>query len=631
MAYQMETAKTNNAGIQVLNFFKRFLAHRHLPAMLALGAVIVMLPALKTGLMADDLMQRAIELRPSQLPPRMHETGNPADSGSFSTVLFDLFGLNRNQQSLAAMKNYGTLPWWVPDDFRLSLCRPVAAFTHWIDYRIFPDSPALMHAHNIAWFAAVVFLAAVVYRKLMGPGAAAGLAALLFLLDGFTYFPVMFVANRGFIMALFFGLLCLYEHHQWRSIKSTFALTLSALFLALSVFAEEGGAQTFAFILAYALVLEQGSWRQKLLTVLPSFLVLVLWRIGYVLAGYGLFHLGGFYIDPLNQPFQFARELLPRLMLVLGGQLTSVPPEILFIVKPSLRPAVIALYGVFVVAALVIFWPWVRRDKMAAFWLAVMVFAAVPEASLVPVSKNFGFIAIGAYGLIASFMAALLARRLPEQRPYRILAWTACVLLLLVHVPAAIAGRIATAKTASQIIAQVNQPLPDWPGIENQNVIVLNCPVPVVSGYLPGYRAYYHQQLPRTIRMLAPGCTSLNVRRTDDKTLVIRSEGPNLFSCDDAGPIHAAYFFNACNFLLCPPACKKGGRQQLGNLTVEVKESDAAGLPSCVAFQFDTPLDSPDFKWIWFDWRTFSAQPFQMPAIGQSVTLSGPAKIAANQ
>jgi hypothetical protein len=358
--------------------------------------------------------------------------------------------------------------------------------------------------------------------------------------------------------------------------------------------------------------------------------VLVLWRTFYVLAGYGLFHVGDFYIDPLNQPFQFAPELLPRMMQLLGGQLTGVPPEILFVVKPSLHPAVIALYGLFVVAALIVFLPWVRRDKMAAFWFAVMLLAAVPESSLVPISKNFGFIAIGAFGFIASFIAGLIAQptRLPEQRAYRILAWTACVLLLLVHVPGQIAGRIVTAKAASIVFAQINQPPRDWPNIENQNVIAINCPVPLLSGYVPGYKAYYHQPLPRTVRMLTPGCTSLNVQRADDKTLVIRSQGPDLFSCDDVGPAHAAYLFSTSNLLLCTPHCKKGDRYELGNLTVEVLESNAAELPSCVAFRFDTSLDSLDFRWIWFDWRTFSAQPFKMPAIGQSVILSGPAKIA---
>jgi hypothetical protein len=51
---------------------------------------------------------------------------------------------------------------------------------------------------------------------------------------------------------------------------------------------------------------------------------------------------------------------------------------------------------------------------------------------------------------------------------------------------------------------------------------------------------------------------------------------------------------------------------------------DASDLPSRVAFHFDTSLDSPDFHWFWFNWRTSSSESFKMPAIGQSVTLSGP-------
>ena len=69
-------------------------------------------------------------------------------------------------------------------------------------------------------------------------------------------------------------------------------MVLSALFLALSLFAEEGGASTFAFILAYALVLEPGSFRNRALTVLPSVLVIIVWRIIYTLSGYGVAHVG---------------------------------------------------------------------------------------------------------------------------------------------------------------------------------------------------------------------------------------------------------------------------------------------------------------------------------------------------
>ena len=616
----------NRAGTRVLDFLKRFLAHRYLPVVLAIGAIVFMLPALKLGLIADDLPQRAVELRPDQLPPRMQETGNPPDSGRFSTVLFDLFGFSRNPQCMALMKNYGTLPWWTPDDLRLSLCRPVTALTHWLDYRLFPDSPALMHAHNIAWFAAVVFLLTIIYRKLMGTTWVAGLAALLFLLDGNTYFPVAFVANRGFMLSLLFGLLCLYEHHQWRSTKSRSGMVLSAWFLALSLFAEESGASTFAFILAYALVLEPGSFRNRALTILPSVLVIVVWRIIYMLSGYGLNHVG-IYIDPAHEPLHFMRALIPRDMIILGSQLTGVPPEILFPVKPSLYPVIIALYGVFAVAALMIFLPWVRRDKIAAFWFAAMILAAIPEAVLLPLSKNFGFIAVGAYGLIASFVAGALTRpsRLPEWPGYRILAWTACVLLILVHGPGAAAKRVAVVKAAAAGFAWASRVPPDWPNAENETVIVVNHFMPLESYYVPAYRAYYHQSLPKSLRVLVPGFTGFDVQRTDDKTLVIQSRGSNIFSCDDVGSIHIAYPLSAFNNLLgIESKYKTGDRYQLKGLTVEILELDSSDLPSRVAFHFDTSLDSPDFRWLWFDWPTASTEPFKIPAIGQSLTLSGP-------
>jgi hypothetical protein len=525
----------NQTGTRLLNLSKKFLSHRHLPVILAIGAIIVMLPALKIGLVADDLPQRVIALQPDQLPPQIQETGAPAKSGSLPTVLRDFF-FNMDPPSLAAAKHYGMLPWWTPDDLKLGLWRPVTAFTHWLDYRLFPDWPAVMHAENIAWFAGVVFLLAMIYRKLIGAGWVAGLAALMFLLDGNTYFPVAFVANRGFIMALFFGLMCLYEHHQWRAAKSRSGLWLSVLFMALALFANEGGVSTFAFILAYALVLETGSLRSRGLTILPSVLVIVLWRIIYQLSGFGVFHIGA-YIDPSAEPLQFAREIIPRALILLAGQLPFLSPEALGAVNPSLLPKVAAFYCLLTVALLLVFLPWVRRDKMAAFWFAVMLFAVIPAATVMPVSKNLGFVAVGAYGLIASFVAGVVTRRLPASLGYRLLAWATCILLLVMHLPGAIAGRALALNIAPRtfkalsILSDVGNP----PGMENKNVIVVNVPCCLGMAYAPAYKVYHHQPLPKSIRTLVLGCTSFAVGRLDDQTLVIESKAPDIFSCDEVG------------------------------------------------------------------------------------------------
>ena len=145
----------------------------------------------------------------------------------------------------------------------------------------------------------------------------------------------------------------------------------------------------------------------------------------------------------------FVQVAALELMTLLGGQIASVAPDLLFAIKPSLHPLVIVLYGVFVVAALAVFLPWVRRDKIAAFWLAVALLAAIPAATVEPLSKNFGFVAIGVYGSIASFIAALVARPgpLPERLACRVPAWIACGLLLLMHGPVPIVGRVLTAQS----------------------------------------------------------------------------------------------------------------------------------------------------------------------------------------
>ena len=119
-------------------------------------------------------------------------------------------------------------------------------------------------------------------------------------------------------------------------------------------------------------------------------------------------------------------------------------------------------------------------------------------------------------------------------------------------------------------------------------MIVVNSPCPLASAYVPSYKAYYHQPLPKTLRALVPGCTSFDVQRTDDKTLVIQSKAPDIFSCDDVGPVHVAYALQVlatCSW--ADPRCKKGDRYDLDGLTVEVLESDAVGFafPRCFPVQ----------------------------------------------
>jgi hypothetical protein len=622
------------------------LGHRRLPLALALAAVVLMLPALHTGLLLDDLVQRVMQFPPGELPPRLMDTGFvPKDSGQLGTVLCNLFGFPRAQEAAARARDYGILAWWVPDGLKAALWRPLTAFTHWLDYRLYPNAPVLMHAHNIAWYALAVYLAATLYRKLetCSPGtnleerssdpstrpktqssfSVAGLAATLFLLDKNTYFPVMFVANRGFIIALVFGLLCLDAHHRWRTTRSRRHLWRSTLWLLLSLLANEGGASTLAFLAAYALVLEPGDWRSRLRSLLPSLAVILVWRIVYVSFGFGVRMIGG-YIDPGYEPLLFLQNLPSRVNTLLGGQLTGLPPEIIVPLNAEWQTGFTLFFAGFNLLCAVAFLPILRRDRVTRFWAVAALLALVPAATVAPLSKNMAFVAVGAFGAVASFLAHFGRKAILG--PRQGIAWCLAVWLVVAHIPGALAGRIVMAE-ANPLIPKV---IARWCGFENlpeigeKDVLVINNPSQLSTLAAPFYRAYHGQPLPKTMRILVPGSIRVEVRRVDESTLVLKTSQADLFDCPAVGPIHVCYVFKMANdFLGGGKIWKPGDRITREGFAVEVLEVSQRGMPSAVTFHFDRPLESEGRVWLFFDWRSNHYAPLVLPRSGNTIEIEG--------
>ena len=75
--------------------------------------------------------------------------------------------------------------------------RPLTAATHWADYQLWPDHPALMHLQNAAWFCALVAALFGLYRRILGPGWIAALAALLYAVKAQFFGPVAWIACRN--------------------------------------------------------------------------------------------------------------------------------------------------------------------------------------------------------------------------------------------------------------------------------------------------------------------------------------------------------------------------------------------------------------------------------------------------
>jgi hypothetical protein len=610
-----------------------------------------MVPALKVGLFGDDLVQRLAQFKETDLPPHIAETGFvPPNSGELSSVVNHLFTYLGRPDSIARARDYGIAPWWIPSSWGAALWRPLTAFTHWVDYRLFPDMPALMHAHNILWYAAAVFLAAICYRRiseslavpsgpalqttassaekstLANPALAAGLAAFLFLLDKDNYGPVAYVANRGFIIALVFGLGCLYAHDRWRTLHSKRFMLLSALCLLLSLLANEGGASTIAFLLAYALVIESGRRQARVASLIPAATVMLLWRITYTGWGFGVRSFVG-YIDPGYTPLRFFKNLFPRINGLLGGQLTGIPPEIDFGLSPQMRIVLASVFAGFSLVCAAVFLPVLRRNKLARFWGTVMLLALVPAATVVPLSKNLGFVAVGAFGLIAAFLCHFAVREHRSALPLslRTLSWAVASWLVVAHVVGAIAARSGLA-AISPYIPEGWEQLCAFRDTEigDRDVIIVNDPAesPVV---VPFDRAYRGQPLPKSLRTLAPGLSGLVVSRPDASTLVLTSIGADLFDCPPLGPLHVAYALKLGNdFLFGGRVWCVGDRVVSKGFVAQVLELSSEGIPRSVAFHFEQSLDSDNMVWLYFDWRRSAHLPFILPKTGETAELLGP-------
>ncbi len=615
-------------GNKFLFYVKKTLEYKYLPIILAIAAVIFMLPSLKLGLLMDDMLQRIPQLEPSQIPSRLYETGLvPKEPGKLSTVLFETFGWLRDKDLWKTGKDYGSLPWWMSDKVKCSLWRPFTAFTHWLDYRLYPDSPALMHAHNIAWFAAVILLVTIIYRRIIGAIWVAGLAAVMYLLDTNMYFPVSFIANRGFIISLCFGLLCLYTFHKWRTIGSGTSAILSVLFMIFSILSNEAGVSTFTFVLAYAIVLDKTPLPSRVLSLLPSVFVIIIWRVVYNFLGYGVSGLGA-YLDPGHEPLRFLCHLPGYITAVISGQLSGLWPDMMCLVNQHLFNIILIFYITFVVIAIVIFIPVIRKDTIARFWFAVMTFAAIPVAA-VPAGKNFGFVAVGAYGLIAAFAAGLFTKQnwVPKNIVSKSVVWLFCVILLIVHLPLAAAARFAAPKSTPLFLGTMGNlaNLGALPDAEDKNVVIVNAPCQLSLCEAPAYRVYYGQNLPKSLRALAMGTAALEVTRSNERTLVIKSKQDNIFDCDQRSPLHFSHLFAVMNHLFVGDEIFNNSHKFIvKGLIVEVLASDSKGLPKELAFVFGVPLEDATLRWLQFNWYTGSYEPFQIPQIGQKVLIPGP-------
>lgn len=590
--------------------FQTILTVRWLPVLVTCLALVLAWGALSTGLQFDDYVHCVKILHPDMLP----DIQNPI------TELFDFADGNSQKNEYKIKK--GLFPWWTFAELKISFFRPLAALTHLLDYHYLPASRELadvqksskmMHIHSLVWFAAMVFAAALLYRRIITPLWIAGLAGLLFAIDDAHGIPAAWLANRNGLMAAAFGFSALYFHDRWRRDAWKGGAFIAPLLLLLSLFSAEAGIAVCGYLLSYELFLVSGNWKKKAVGLLPYFLLAVLWFKIYNTLGCGTYG-SGLYIDPGRTPLVFLKHLFERLPVLLFGQ-WSVPDALFYgyLPKPQAYIALILIYIALGFITLFLL-PVIKHNTVARFWTLGMLLSLFPISATVPSDRLLIFTGLGAMGLLALSLASWFEKKrwLPASRIWRVLAAILAVELILVHLiwsPFAFTRKIQSMKnyTEKTIEAPVSK-LAKFTPFSKKTLIFINPPVPFAVAFIPFFCEKYMLPVPEKVYILASGFSPhITIERRDDASLIMTPENGFIVNDydrlyrDTEHPMHV------------------GQKVEMENMQAEVLSLTADDRPLRVRFTFSHPLGHESL--IFLAWENDEFVPFKLPEKGKEVSL----------
>jgi hypothetical protein len=582
----------------------RWLERPRAATQVVLLSLLLCTPALGTGLVADDYFHalvlrgvRTIEAIPTDpMALFVWASGDPAQAH--------------------AMMEVGMTGWWTDPEMVMAYFRPFSVATHHLDYRLWPDTPWLMHLHSLAWFGFGLLLLGRLYASTLSAPLVSFvpvLALLLYGVDDAHGLVVSWVANRNALCALALGALVLLLHDRGRRHGDVRAGRAAKLALAAALLAGESALAVTGYLFAYALFLDPAPRKLALRGLLPYAAVAAAWAIVYRGLGFGA-RGSGLVVDPGSEPVRYLGLALVRVPVLLAAELgfpPSDPWEAYVAIRPWL-PAVmlgVALLQIGVFAWLLL--PALRAHAAARFFALGSVLSLLPVASQFPHDRLLTFAGVGAAPVLALALAPLLqAARdgaLDAGRLRRAGLWGLFVVHLLIA-PLWLPLRVRAPLDLARMIATADESIDDSPAIRDKTVILVNPPADPYAGLLPTLRAAEGRPMPRALRWLATGASEVRVTRVDDRSLRVRP---------------------AAGFLSLPsermqrnPARRMpvGHEVRYSDTTIRVTAITADGRPAEILARFDAPLEDARFVFLaWSPDKRFV--PFALPAVGQSRTL----------
>jgi hypothetical protein len=556
---------------------------------LVLVAGAVNLPSLSLGFYGDDYAHRHFILT--------HLRGQ-ADHFPW----WDMFDARLPAGAAASESGIlvAPLPWWAAPDYTFRLLRPLSTATHYLDYILWPESSWGMHLHNVVLLCAAVMVAGALYWHLLPSRLAAWLALLLFALDGENAIGAGWIAGRNTIHTTLFSLLTLLAYARWRYLAPIFLLCAHA--------SSEGAVVTWAYLIAFAICLDERRWKTRLLNLLPLAVITTGWIVLSAALGYEV-RGSGSYVDPRVDLLSFLRILASRFPQLVQLQL-GISYDYSRTLAPT-RPGL--LFGpavVYVAVLLVSACIYGKSSRLVRFFALSWLGALVPQCAVGSFDRLLPLSSFAAHGLVVAVLTEVVASvRVRPNAFYR----STLTLLVLGAVwfggPIALAIPRADAAYGEWYESSIMRATASLPTRHlGSRIIALNFPDFLRSALIDLYRRERFPPGPRRLDfvMISPGRVSFTRLSRDELEL-------------DAG----AYVLIDPSTELVRRASDRfhvGQQFSLSGIDLEVKQITSDGRPSRLVIRGQN-LDANGVLWVQWSAQQQRFVRFVLPPPGSTGEL----------
>lgn len=582
-------------------------------------------PTLHNGFVSDDYVFAA-----------MLEGTYPAPRAALDLFTF----ADGSHSDNARLTSYGALPWWTVSGLRLAMMRPLSSALVVLDRALFGNDAFAYHVHSMVWWVLLMGAVAALLRALF-PAPVACLSIVMFALEEGHTLPLGWLANRGAMVAMVFGVLGVLAHVRARQRGSLAGHALSFGCFSVALLSGEWAFPLLGYVLAYELVGRTDALRVRLLALLPSAAPGFVFLLARAHLRYGALK-SGVYIDPITEPATFFIAACQRIPVFFADLFFSVPanwwglgtpwrdrvlgwqlfsPQT-WLRLPSWHFWHVVLGGFAMVATYVTLRAGLRdraADERAQIrWMLVgALLSLVPMVASFPTSRLVLPAAVAASAAAALIVLRGVTRFRELWPTARVRACAALsVAAVVCHFQVWEAGHTSYIETrvANHAYASVKHWLLDAEiddtTIARQHLVLLTSAEHTSTIFLPFVRAFFGHPMPLSSRVLSASPHAHDVYRPAPNVLELSVLGGTMLSSDletlyrdDRFPFHV------------------GETVRLPGLTAYIVRM-LWGKPQTVRFVFDKSVDDPSYRFLVSSPEGFVRA--RLPEVGQRVRYRKP-------